>query len=288
VFFSIVIPTYNRADRLLKCLKSLVDQTFKDFEVIVCDDGSTDHTKAIIAQFANSLNIKYIYSDNWGGPAKPRNIGLKEASGEWTCFLDSDDWWKASKLEEVKKKISKDYNIYYHPLQIVNSQKELGVIKCRRVNNKSPKLDLLVNLNTLLTSSVCIESELLKKSQGFSLDKSVIGLEDYKFWIDLGGIGGAFKRINMCLGYYFVGDSDSITLEDERQIRRFEQLYDPYLNDPVLIKSRGRIIGSLNFHTGRIIQDANLNKSYKQYLFKAFLMGGVRVKLMALKRLIKL
>lgn len=285
--FSVIIPTYNRAAALQRCLNSLLDQTYTNFEVIICDDGSTDNTQEIALTFNDHLNIKMDYAKNWGGPALPRNRGIELARGEYVCFLDSDDWWKANKLEELKNNISSNFNIYYHPLMIVNSERELKTIRCRRVNNKDPKLDLLINLNALPTSSVCVRNSLLKKSGGFSLNRELIGLEDYKFWIDLGGIGGRFKRIDECLGYYYIGESDSITLEDERQISRFRALYTEYINDPELVKFKGKIEASLNFNTGRVIQDAKLNKSHRKYLFTVLLKGSARLKLMAIKRLMK-
>ena len=283
--FSIIVPTYNRSAALDRCLNSLRAQTFKSFEVLVCDDGSKDETNLIVEKFQDILNLKYFYEENWGGPAKPRNTGIKFAKGEYICFLDSDDWWKPNKLEILNEHLSNHFNVYYHTLMITNSVSEFREINCRQINNKSPKNDLLVNLNTLPTSSVCIKAEFLKKSGGFSLDKSIIGLEDYKLWIDLGGMGGSFKQIDFCLGYYFTGDLDSITFEDERQIKRFEKLYEFYFNEATP-KLRNQINGSLYFHKGRIIQDAKLPMSYLPYLFKAFLNGSFRVKLMALKRIL--
>lgn len=284
--FSIIVPTFNRSAALDRCLNSLKRQTFKSFEVLVCDDGSTDETSLVIEKFKSTLDLKYFYEENWGGPAKPRNTGIKFSKGEYICFLDSDDWWKENKLEILNKHLSNAYNIYYHPLMITNSKKELKEIKCRQINNEDAKKDLLINLNTLPTSSVCIKSELIKNSEGFSLNKDVIGLEDYKLWIDLGGMGGLFKRINVCLGYYFIGDLDSITFEDERQITRFEKLYEHYLNE-TSIKYKNKIKSSLNFHTGRIIQDAKLNRPYVSHLFRALFNGTFRVRLMAMKRILR-
>lgn len=287
VDFSVVIPTYNRAGALHRCLTSLVEQEYKNFEVIVCDDGSTDNTREVVESFQRTLNVKFDYAENWGGPAKPRNRGINLSSGLYVCFLDSDDWWKPNKLLVIKNNISEKYSVYYHTLMITNSTNELRKIRCRKIDNNNPKIDLLVNLNTLPTSSVCIASALLKKTSGFSLDKEIVGLEDYKFWIVLGEMGGQFKLIDRCLGHYFIGDNDSITFEDQRQIKRFEKLYGQYIADPDLHKSRNKIVGSLNFHIGRIIQDAKLNNKYIRHLFKAFLLGSLRVKLMALKRILR-
>src|SRR4051812_14236148 len=86
-FFSVIIPAYNAANTIRKTLESLQKQTFKDFEILVVDDGSTDNTKEIVEQHST---VKYIYQNN-AGPGKARNNGSKHASGEYLIFLDADD-----------------------------------------------------------------------------------------------------------------------------------------------------------------------------------------------------
>lgn len=285
--FSVIIPTYNRSNALERCLDSLVNQTFKDFEVVVCDDGSVDDTVSVIKQFQNKLNLTYSYNENWGGPAKPRNLGIHLAKGEYICFLDSDDWWMPNKLMVLVRNISPKFDVYYHSLFIKSENKKYGSIKCRVINNKKPKIDLLINLNTLLTSSVCIRADLLKKTKGFSVDKELIGLEDYDFWIQLGDYGARFKLIGKTLGVYFIGSDNSITLEDERQITKFKALYEPYIQDECLLTYQNQIKASLAFHSGRIIQDNKLSGNYFKHYLYCLKHGSVRVKLMAIKRCFK-
>ncbi|GAI16908.1 unnamed protein product [marine sediment metagenome] len=67
---SVIIPTYNRANLLPRTIKSVLNQTFRDFELIIVDDGSTDNTKQVIERFQTDLRVKYIYQENSGGPAK--------------------------------------------------------------------------------------------------------------------------------------------------------------------------------------------------------------------------
>lgn len=82
---SVIIPTYNRAADLKRCLDSLTYQTYKDFEVLVCDDGSTDNSEQVIKAFSDQLNITYFWRENFGGPARPRNLGLQYATGNFSC-----------------------------------------------------------------------------------------------------------------------------------------------------------------------------------------------------------
>jgi len=93
--FSVVIPTYNRVDRLENALKSVFAQTFSNYEVIVVDDGSTDGTQKFLEKYPS---VRAIYQINQG-PAAARNTGIRAASGEFVVFLDSDDWWAPDKLE---------------------------------------------------------------------------------------------------------------------------------------------------------------------------------------------
>lgn len=91
---SVVIPTYNRALFLTRCIQSVLNQTVQADEIIVVDDGSTDDTKKILTQFP----ISYIYQNN-KGVSSARNLGILNAKNDWIAFLDSDDCWDEKKLE---------------------------------------------------------------------------------------------------------------------------------------------------------------------------------------------
>lgn len=96
---SVLVPTYNRSYCIARTLDSALQQTHRDVEVIVIDDGSTDNTRALIAQrYAGDARVRYFYQQN-RGVAAARNLGLRMADGEYIAFLDSDDIWKPWKLE---------------------------------------------------------------------------------------------------------------------------------------------------------------------------------------------
>lgn len=88
--FSVIIPTYNRAELLRETLNSVFAQNFKDFEVVVVDDGSTDQTEAVVRSFGNGT--RFIRQTNQG-PGVARNLGVQESTGQFITFLDSDDLW---------------------------------------------------------------------------------------------------------------------------------------------------------------------------------------------------
>lgn len=95
---SVVIPTYKRTDYLKLTLESILNQSFQDFEIIVIDDGTPNDDNLLLC---NSLNkVHYVKIENSGGPAKPRNIGIKKAKGKYIAFVDDDDLWCPDKLKK--------------------------------------------------------------------------------------------------------------------------------------------------------------------------------------------
>ena len=97
-FVSVIIPTYNHAKFLAKAIKSVLDQTYTNFEIIVIDNHSTDNTNEVVNSF-NDARLKLLKVHNNGVIAISRNKGILEAKGDWIAFLDSDDFWYPSKLE---------------------------------------------------------------------------------------------------------------------------------------------------------------------------------------------
>jgi len=117
ILVSVIIPTYNRAKLLKRAIESVLNQTFQDFELIVVDDGSTDDTKEIVKSF-NNQKIIYIYQENFGGAAGPKNVGIKMAQGKYIAILDSDDEWLPEKLQKQVTLFERSKN------------EKLGVVGC--------------------------------------------------------------------------------------------------------------------------------------------------------------
>ncbi|MEB3280997.1 MAG: glycosyltransferase family A protein [Lyngbya sp.] len=112
---SAVIPTYNRARLICTSLTSVINQSYKNLEIIVVDDGSTDNTKEVVESI-NDPRINYIHCSSNQGGATARNIGIDAAKGEYIAFLDSDDAWVPKKLEIQLNEILK----HPHPEVIVS------------------------------------------------------------------------------------------------------------------------------------------------------------------------
>ena len=108
--FTVVIPTYNRAKSLVRAINSVISQTLLSYEIIVIDDGSTDNTHEVVRHFSRN-NFRYINKTN-GGVSSARNMGISLAKGDIIAFLDSDDEWQPSYLEQINHCYCK-YNVDY-------------------------------------------------------------------------------------------------------------------------------------------------------------------------------
>ena len=108
MFFSVILPTYNREKFLPKAIESVINQSHENWELIIVDDGSTDNTKKLVLGYKKiQKRIKYIYQKNTERSAA-RNNGIKKAKGDWICFLDSDDLYHESHLEILHELILKN------------------------------------------------------------------------------------------------------------------------------------------------------------------------------------
>lgn len=105
---SIIIPVYNSERFLHRCLNSVVNQTYKDFEVILVDDGSHDESGVICDEYAAKDNRFRIFHNPNGGPSKARNFGLEHSAGNYLLFIDSDDWLEEDALATYSKALSTD------------------------------------------------------------------------------------------------------------------------------------------------------------------------------------
>lgn len=180
---SIIIPTYNRGWLLVESIKSVINQTYKNIEIIVVDDGSTDDTKNIVGEFQKKDNrIVYIYETNSGGPSRPKNTGVGKATGEYVSFLDDDDEWLPEKLEKQISLFSTDNNknipaIVSCDSVVVNRQKETPVFS----RKKEIGLKSILIKNSIFTGTVLIKTSTIKDMELF--DEKLNFLEDWDLWI---------------------------------------------------------------------------------------------------------
>ena len=284
---SIVIPTYNHAKFIGKALESVIDQTYKNWEVIVIDNNSTDDTDKVINQY-NDPRIKYLKINNDGVIAKSRNLGIKEAKGDWIAFLDSDDWWTKDKLEVCFSKITKDVDFIYHAHEYVNKSKSFfkkKIIKGRQL--KKPILnDLLIGTITkgsqISNSSVIVRKNILIKIGGLNENKILVGSDDYDTWLRIAQITDQFLYINKKLSYYLVHDANTsskdMSIPQRLVVKDFMHLFNNQQKLNLEVKLR-YISGSYNY----------LNNNYEKAKkdFKFIIRNGLpHLKLRSLLKLI--
>lgn len=173
---SVIIPTYNRASFLEKCIKSVLNQTVSVDEIIVVDDGSVDNTSQIIKQF----NIKYIYQNNQG-VSKARNTGIINAQNEWIAFLDSDDIWHNNKIEKHVAFHTK------HPNHLASYTDEQWIRNEKIIQQKAhqekeqPTFLNSLKLCKIGASTFFCHKQVFEKIGYF--DESLVACEDYDMWL---------------------------------------------------------------------------------------------------------
>jgi glycosyltransferase involved in cell wall biosynthesis len=128
---SIITPTFNSERFIAETILSVQAQTYKDWEMIIVDDCSTDRTAEIVASFQEKdSRIKYLYNSTNKGSAFSRNLALQKAKGKWIAFLDSDDLWHPEKLEKQIEFMTRNdiHFSYTNYCEIDESSKEIGVL----------------------------------------------------------------------------------------------------------------------------------------------------------------
>ena len=182
---SVILTTYNRGGTFLRqAIQSVVDQTYKDWELIIFDNYSTDNTDDVVKEFS-MYDIKYIKLQNNGVIAKSRNAAIKVAKGEYIALIDSDDFWEANKLEESYKYLSqKKYDGFCHAENWLFDDGKKMVVKYGP-EEKFLFDNLLANGNCLSPSATVIKRDVLDEVGGYSEDKKFITAEDYDLWLKI-------------------------------------------------------------------------------------------------------
>lgn len=211
--FSVVIPTYNHADFLKVALQSVLNQTLQDFEVIVVNNHSTDHTLAVITEF-NDDRVRVINFENHGVIGAARNVGINAAQGDHVAFLDSDDSWHPNKLELVATAIDEhpDAGLFCHNQELVRDGHPAGVAKYGPpAGTREDLYDyLLLRGNCVSTSAAVVARQYLEQVGSFSEDSEVITVEDYDLWLRLAKVC-RFEFIPDSLGVHNYHDGGAST-----------------------------------------------------------------------------
>tara|TARA_B100000886_G_scaffold339584_1_gene305516 strand:- start:821 stop:1744 length:924 start_codon:yes stop_codon:yes gene_type:complete len=208
---SVVIPTYNHAFFLKKAISSVIGQTFKNFELIIVDNKSTDETDEVIKSFTDP-RIKVLKVENNGIIGLSRNFGIENSKGNWIAFLDSDDYWYEDRLEKIFFK-SKNFTQY----DVISTNE----ISYNEITGKKKKLyygplkdgdyrSLLLYGNRLSPSGTVVSKKFLQNQNlKFNEEEKFITVEDYDLWLNLSFNKAKFKFIKEVLGVYTIHESNN-------------------------------------------------------------------------------
>ncbi len=251
---SVILTTYNRADLVIQAIESVLHQTYPDFEVLVINDGSTDHTRAVLEGITDR-RVKSIHQINSGLPAA-RNQGIKLANGKYIAFLDDDDLWLPNKLARQ--------------MQCMKLHPEVDWVSCgyatidfqgnylgHQVNPWvwKPVLDLSTWLYGCPTipSCVLVKKEWLTRANGF--DEELSQSEDWDLWLRLSNQGCRMEWVRDMLCLYRVHPA-SMVHNTSRQSQNMVRVVEKFFNQPDL--------------------PANVKKQENKVLSAALLRGAAR------------
>lgn len=233
IFFSIILPLYNKERHIKQTLTSILEQSFTNYELLVIDDGSTDSSCTIVKSFGDP-RISLIQQPN-GGPSKARNKGIKEAKGEYIAFIDADDSWYPEYLE--------NQNLIF----IQNSDIKWSCVGYHRVRGNKviktycyPKhgvihdvAEEILHKPYIWTGAVAVKSDVFNDKR-FYFNEYISRSEDLELWFKLACKYPRIGYINKVLANYQVSVNDSLTFtahenEDFSYIT-LRQRIDPVLN----------------------------------------------------------
>lgn len=188
--FSIIIPTFNRANLLKQAISSVLEQSYKKYEIIVVDDGSVDETQKLLRSYGNRIRS---FKQPNNGVSAARNLGVEEARGEFIAFLDDDDLYYPEKLKTNFEYFNK------HPEAVMLCS---GFCFIDEQGDKAlrgeviPDEDILSLRNIAMfdlihTSSVVVRSEYMKKTGGFPEGQKIS--EDYYMWSEILKLGNGYS-----------------------------------------------------------------------------------------------
>lgn len=215
---SVIIPVYNCEKYLERCLDSIIEQSYKDFEIICVDDGSTDNSLEILKKYAQKhINIS-IYTQENKGPSAARNYGMEKAKGEYITFVDADDWLD---LDCFEKLISKDLNvdlIYFNYIEHI----ENVLVPHVYYDFQKPYINKVSEFYNeafyfpQTSWGKLIKSEFLKK-YNIIFDQKILCTEDKVFWYEvLSHKPSIYTVDNMFYHYYRRKGSETYNFTLER------------------------------------------------------------------------
>lgn len=214
---SVVIPAYNAAHFLPRCLKSVYSQTLKPEEVLVVDDGSSDNTAALAAELGAT-----VISRRNGGLSAARNTGIQNTSSEWIALLDADDMWAPEKLERQAACIQRETVLVYTGIRIFDDN---GVRAEVTATDPISARKMLRYRNPITPSSALVRRDCVMQDGGFRED--IRACEDWEMWVRLKRLG-QFEAVSDPLTDYYVYPN-SLSANPGKMLEAFDRIIDTTL-----------------------------------------------------------
>jgi glycosyltransferase involved in cell wall biosynthesis len=261
---SVIIPTYNRAKFLRSAIESILKQSYTDFEIIVSDDKSTDHTEAEVRSFKDE-RIKYIKNKGNKGVSATRNSAIMASKGEYIAFLDDDDEWLSDKLQMQVELLDKSQpticGVYSNRLFIDGMS---GKVISDNPGTDKQQGNLLYQLmikSPIHTSTVIIRKRCLDEIGLF--DENISYMEDYDLWIRL-SMHWDFEYISTPLTKAYVHGNAHLSRNLEGQTAGQEKILERYKD---LFKKNKKGWGVLYLRLGaQYCQLKQMNKGRKNII----------------------
>lgn len=214
---SVIIPTYNSEKYIAETLNSVLNQTYREIEIIIIDDCSKDNTFEIVKEYEKKYsNIVCLKQEQNKGVAEARNRGIKKSRGRYIAFLDSDDLWYEKKLEK-QLKLMKEKRVFFSYTAIEMIDEESKILKEKREVKEEIDYNFLLKNTMIATSSVIVDK--LKYSE-FQMPLRRSG-QDYATWLQLLKKGKAYGINEVCVSYRVRKGSLS-----SNKIKSIKQVYD--------------------------------------------------------------
>lgn len=227
MLISVVIPTHYRSELLNRAIKSAIEQTYKNIEIIVVSDGDDKYTNDLMKQYESCDMIKFYKINPSRGANFARNYGINKASGKIIAFLDDDDEWYPDKLESQYKIIENNLNIglVYTGIKIMYIRENTSYSYLGLQEGDLSKEILKGNIIGT-TSSVLVSKELLKEVGCF--DEHLPAMQDYDLWIRLCQITKVGVVAKEKVNYYNYTDKKQISLNTKKYIEAGNVILEKY------------------------------------------------------------
>lgn len=245
MLFSLIVPMYNAEKYISRCIKSIKDQTCEDFEVLLVDDGSTDNTVlCCMRNVDGDERFKIIKVDDNRGVSAARNLGLKNAIGEWIWFIDADDWIESKALENIVQVLDTNVDLINVDFIKERTGKERTISNCFETGSVVNRNEICEHMFGTKCHFQFIWSNIFKHyfltENNLFFDESLSLAEDCEFMVRVGKVIRQAKILKMSLYHYAVNmDSASQKWKSGvgiKYMNSIKQIYDSVteINNPVM------------------------------------------------------